>query len=291
MAAIRASRYGSSRGSRGDDRRMTRSVTPLTIALDKLDTKDIWTRYQKDHEDVIRNYLVEKYLPLVRYNAERICKRLPDEVDIDDLIQAGTFGLREAVASFDLARGVKFETYCANRIKGAILDELRAMDWVPRLVRSRTNKLEWARQRIEMASGQPATDEQIAQMLGLEVESEEFEKLKRDSKPTNVSSINRRAFPGDSGREVRELDIVRDESDEGPVSELQRRDLRELITKGLSRAERLIVILYYYEGMTMKEIGSTLDLSESRVSQMHSSILARLKAQMQHRMRELEPVE
>lgn len=289
MAAIRASRYGSSRGSRGDDRRMSRTITPLTIALDSLDTKEVWKRFQKDHEDVVRNYLVEKYLPLVRYNAERICKRLPDEVDIDDLIQAGTFGLREAVASFDLERGVKFETYCANRIKGAILDELRAMDWVPRLVRSRTNKLEWARQRIEMATGQPATEEQIAEVLG--VEGEEFEKVLRDSRPTNISSINRRAFPGDSGREVRELDIVRDDSDDGPVSELQRRDLRELITKGLSRAERLIVILYYYEGMTMKEIGATLDLSESRVSQMHSSILARLKAQMQHRMRELEPVE
>jgi RNA polymerase sigma factor for flagellar operon FliA len=270
---------------------MARSVTPLSIQLDEMDPKDVWTRYQKSHEDAIRNYLVEKYLHLVRYNAERICKRLPDEVDIDDLIQAGTFGLREAVASFDLERGVKFETYCAGRIKGAILDELRAMDWVPRLVRSRTNKLDWARQQIEMATGASATDEQIADMLGLDVSGEEFDKLKRDSKPTSISSINRRAYPGDGGREVRELDIVRDGDDDGPVSELQRRDLRELITKGLSRAERLIVVLYYYEGMTMKEIGATLDLSESRVSQMHSSILARLKAQMQHRMRELEPVE
>lgn len=290
MAAIRASRYGSSRGSRMDDRRLTaRTITPLTIELDKMEVKDVWKRYHQQREDAVRNYLVEKYLPLVRYNAERICKRLPDEVDIDDLIQAGTFGLREAVASFDLERGVKFETYCANRIKGAILDELRAMDWVPRLVRSRTNKLEQARQQIEMATGEPATDEQIA--AALELEGEEFEKVLRDSRPTNITSINRRAFPGDGGREVRELDVVRDESDEGPVSELQRRDLRELITKGLSRAERLIVILYYYEGMTMKEIGATLDLSESRVSQMHSSILARLKAQMQHRMRELEPVQ
>ncbi|MCA9286990.1 MAG: sigma-70 family RNA polymerase sigma factor, partial [Phycisphaerales bacterium] len=154
--------------------------------------------------------------------------------------------------------------------------------------RSRTTKMEMARQRIEMRTGVPATEDQIANELG--IEGEEFEKVVRDGRPTQVRSINQRAYPGDSGREVREIDIVREGDEDGPLSELQRRDLRELITKGLTRAERLIVILYYYEGMTMKEIGSTLDLSESRVSQMHSSILARLKAQMQHRMRELEPV-
>ena len=287
MNAVRSSRFGS-RGSRMDERRHVRTVTPLTIELDELDPKDVWTRFHKKRETAVHNYLVEKFLPLVRYNAERICKRLPDEVDIEDLIQAGTFGLREAVAAFDLDRGVKFETYCAGRIKGAILDELRAMDWVPRLVRSRTTKMEMARQRIEMRTGEPATEDQIASELG--IEGEEFEKVVRDGRPTQVRSINQRAYPGDSGREVREIDIVRDGDEDGPLTELQRRDLRELITKGLTRAERLIVILYYYEGMTMKEIGSTLDLSESRVSQMHSSILARLKAQMQHRMRELEPV-
>ena len=287
MATLRSPRHTSGRGYRSDDRRITRSVSPLSIELDKMDPKDIWSRYQKTKEEPIRNYMLEKYLPLVRYNAERICKRLPDEVEIDDLIQAGSFGLREAINGFKPELGIKFETYCAPRIKGAILDELRAMDWVPRLVRSRTSKMEWARQQIEMATGQPATEEQIAEFLG--VQGEEFEKVRRDSRPTSITSITRRAYPGDSGREARELDIVRDDSDEGPVSELQRRDLRELITKGLSRAERLIVILYYYEGMTMKEIGATLDLSESRVSQMHSSILLRLKAQLQHREREFEP--
>ena len=120
---------------------------------------------------------------------------------------------------------------------------------------------------------------------------DEFEKLKRDSGAVMVRSLTQRCFPSDSGRDVREIDVIRDETQSNPVTDLQRRDLRDLITKGLSRAERLIIILYYYEGMTMKEIGATLDLSESRVSQMHSSILARLKSQMQFRMRELEPVE
>ncbi len=120
---------------------------------------------------------------------------------------------------------------------------------------------------------------------------EEFDKLKRDAAAVSTRSLTQRCFSSDGSRDVREIDVIRDETQTNPLGDIQRRDLRDLMTKGLSRAERLIIVLYYYEGMTMKEIGVTLDLSESRVSQMHSSILARLKAQMQHRSRELEPVE
>jgi RNA polymerase sigma factor FliA len=257
--------------------------------LDKLPINDVWKKYQSAHDENIRNYLMEKFLPLVRYNAERIHTRLPDEVDIEDLMSAGIFGLMDAIDAFDLSRKVKFETYCAPRIRGAILDELRSMDWVPRLVRSRSSKVDQARQMIEKETGEPATDDQVAKRLG--VNGEEFEKLKRDSEAVSTRSLNQRAYASDNGRDVREIDVVRDETQSNPVTDIQRRDLRDLITKGLSRSERLIIILYYYEGMTMKEIGATLDLSESRVSQMHSSILARLKSQMQFRMRELEPVE
>ena len=194
----------------------------------------------------------------------------------------------DAIDAFDLERKVKFETYCAPRIRGAILDELRSMDWVPRLVRHRTSRVDQARQAIEMRLGRRATDQEVAEKL--DIERDEFEKYKRDSQAVSVTSITRKSFQGDGAGEVREIDVVKDDGGTGPVKELQRKDLKDLITKGLSRAERLIVVLYYYEGMTMKEIGQTLDLSESRVSQMHSSILQRLKAQMQHRMRELEPM-
>ncbi len=139
-----------------------------------------------------------------------------------------------------------------------------------------------------MATGTRATDDDVAAKLG--VDTEEFDKIRRDSSSVSTISITRR-YTTDGENEVRELDVTRDESVGNPLRELQEKDLRELVTKGLSRAERLIVILYYYEGMTMKEIGATLDLSESRVSQMHSSILARLKAHMQHRTRELVPAE
>ena len=247
---------------------------------------EVWKEFQATHSEAIRNFIVEKYLHLVRYNAERIYARLPDEVDIEDLMSVGLFGLMDAIDKYDLSREVKFETFCAPRISGAILDELRSMDWVPRLVRHRSGRVEGVRQKIEMELGRKATDDEIAERLQLD--DEEFSKFRRDSKAVAVTSINRNCFNGDGNRELRELDVIKDGSQSSPVKLLQRRDLRELITKGLSRAERLIVILYYYEAMTMKEIGATLDLSESRVSQMHSSILQRLKAQMQHRMKELE---
>ncbi|MBL8963024.1 MAG: FliA/WhiG family RNA polymerase sigma factor [Phycisphaeraceae bacterium] len=249
--------------------------------------QEVWEEYQRTHAEDIRNFLMEKFLPLVRYNAERIYQKLPDEVDIEDLMQAGTFGLKDAVDAFDLERKVKFETYCAPRIRGAILDELRSMDWVPRLVRHRTARFEAVRQQIEMETGESPTDSEVATRIG--VDGEEFDKLRRDGKPINIRSLNQRCFAGENGKDVREIDVIRDESQTNPLSEMARRDLKEFVTKGLNRAERLIVVLYYYENMTMKEIGSTLALSESRVSQMHSSILLRLKAQMQHRMRELEP--
>lgn len=256
---------------------------------DSWPTKEVWEEYQRTRSIDIRNYLMEKYLHLVRYNAERIYARLPDEVDIQDLMSVGLFGLKDAIDAFDLDRGVKFETYCAPRIRGAILDELRSMDWVPRLVRHRTSKVEQARQQFAKQFGRDPTDDELAKRLN--IAGEEFDKLKRDSSAVGTFSLTRKCFQSDGNKDVREIDVIKDESQRNPFSEIQRKDVKDLITKGLSRAERLIVVLYYYEEMTMKEIGATLDLSESRVSQMHSSILARLKAQMQHRARELEPVE
>lgn len=232
----------------------------------------------------LRNRLIERYYDVVRYTAERMHTRLPSEVDVNDLMSAGLFGLMDAIDAFDPGRGVKFETYCAPRIRGAIFDELRSMDWVPRLVRSRTAKVDKVRKEIELSIGRKPTDAEVAERMN--VPASEFEKLQKDSRPVGVVSLDRKCFETDSSRDVREVDVIEDGRQAEPSEVVQRSDLQTLITKGLTRAERLIVILYYYEEMTMKEIGLTLDLSESRVSQMHSSILARLKAQMQHRMKD-----
>jgi len=260
------------------------SKTKRVVPLSERPMDEVWLEYRVAPTLEIRNFLIQKHLEIVRYTAERMHKRLPSEVDVDDLMSSGLFGLMDAIDAFDLDRKVKFETYCTQRIRGAIFDELRAMDWVPRLVRSRTAKVEKVRKTIEMETGQRPTDDEVSTRMN--VAGEEFEKLQKDSRPVGIVSITRKCFDSDGSRDVREIDVIRDARAESPAFTVQKTDLQSLVTKGLSRAERLIVILYYYEEMTMKEIGQTLDLSESRVSQMHSSILARLKAQLQHRERE-----
>ncbi len=259
--------------------------TQVNKAQKEEELMKIWVKFKKDGKEDFRNRLMEEYLFLVKYNAERIYAKLPDEVDLDDLISAGVFGLMDAINSFDLERGVKFSTYCAPRIRGAILDELRSMDWVPRLVRSRASKLEQASKEFECEHGRSASDEEIAGRMG--VSQDEYIKLKRDATAVSLVSLSRKWFETDSQKDICEIDVLEDKSGENPLQEIQKRDLKDVMTRGLTRAEKLIIVLYYYEEMTMKEIGATLDLSESRVSQMHSSILARLKAQILHKRQEI----
>jgi len=231
---------------------------------------ELWKRFKADqsNED-LRNRLIEQYLPLVKYNGERIWSRLPDGVELDDLVSAGTFGLMDAIDAFDMSRGVKFETYCVPRIRGAMLDELRTMDWVPRLVRSKASKLNEALKQLEAKLGRAPADAEVAEHMGLS--REDFEKLLIEANAVSLVSLNKKWCETDSSKEVHEIDILEDKKGEDPV------------TKGLNRNERLIIILYYYEELTMKEIGATLDLSESRVSQMHSAIVERLQGQLGRR--------
>ena len=199
----------------------------------------VWLTYKAEGTEEWRNVLIEQYLTLVRYTAERINYKLPSEVDVDDLYSAGVFGLMHAINAYDLSRGIKFETYCTQRVMGAIYDELRANDWVPRLVRSRTAKVERARKAIEMETGEKASNEEIIKLM--EVDENEFEKLDRDSRPIMMTSLNRKAYDSDSSREVTEIDVISDARQENPIHELQKKDLQLLLTKGLSRAEHLIV--------------------------------------------------
>jgi len=243
---------------------------------------EVWQQYKKDPtQRDLRNRLVERYLPLVKYNGERIWSRLPDGVELDDLISAGVFGLMDAIKAFDLSRGVKFETYCVPRIRGAMLDELRSMDWVPRLVRSKASKLNEAVRQLEANLGRHPTEIELAQRMELTVA--ELEKMITDANAVGLISLNKKWYETDSYKDVREIDILEDKKGEDPTRRIQKSDLMRLVTKGLNRNERLIIILYYYEEMTMKEIGSTLDLSESRVSQMHSAIVQRLQGQLGRR--------
>jgi len=250
----------------------------------EVDISKVWQKFHKDRTQQLRNVLMEHYLPLVKYTAERIYVKLPDKVELDDLVSAGIFGLIDAIDAFDRERGVKFETYCTPRVRGAILDELRSMDWVPRLVRARAHQLANATRTLQAQLGRIPTERETAGELNMNME--EFRRLQRDASAVGLISLNNKYYDDEGDKEIREMDIIRDQKSEDPLLEAQKRDLKNLITKGLTRAERLVIVLYYYEEMTMKEIGATLDLSESRVSQMHSSIVARLKAQLDTRKRE-----
>lgn len=248
------------------------------------DIEAVWERFFENKTEELRNIIMEHYLHIVKYTAERIYVKLPDKVELDDLISAGIFGLMDAIDAFDPERGVKFATYCTPRIRGAILDELRSMDWVPRLVRSRAHQLNNATRTLEAHLGRLPTDKEIAKELALS--TADFRRLQRDATAIGLVSLSNKFSDSDGNKDIREIDIIEDKKSIDPRLEVQKLDLKTLLNKGLSRAERLILVLYYYEEMTMKEIGVTLDLSESRVSQMHSSIVARLKAQLDTRKRE-----
>ena len=251
-------------------------------ARDDSEIMAVWRQFKADPDSQeLRNRLVERYMPLVRYNGERIWARLPEGVELDDLVSAGIFGLMDAIEAFDLSRGVKFETYCVPRIRGAMLDELRTMDWVPRLVRSKASKLQEATKTLETRLGRHPTGIELATHMSMPVA--DLEKMMVEASAVNLISLNKKWYETDSYKDVREIDILEDKKGEDPTRRIQKNDLMRLVTKGLNRNERLIIILYYYEELTMKEIGATLDLSESRVSQMHSSIVQRLQEQLGRR--------
>jgi RNA polymerase sigma factor for flagellar operon FliA len=225
-------------------------------------------------------------MPLVKYHAERIHSRLPDQVELDDLVSVGVFGLMDAIDAFDLSRGVKFESYATLRVRGAILDELRNMDWVPRLVRARASKIDRAIKAFELRAGRPPSDDELAAEMGLSAVG--LEKMRFEADATGLCSLDKKWYETDSYKDVCEVDLLKDGKAEGPALRAAKRDLLRLVTRGLNRAERLIIILYYYEGVTMKEIGATLDLSESRVSQVHKEVVGRVRGLLDRRRAEFD---
>ncbi len=261
----------------------TFSVKKTNTAAEKLrkdamandDGDQLWALFKAKPTNEARNRLVERYMPLVRNRAERVWSRLPEGIDLDDLISAGTFGLMDAIAAYDLSRGVRFEAFSLPRIQGAMVDELRSMDWVPRMVRSKASKLNEAYKTLEIQLGRKPTDPEVAEHLGISVE--ELRHLFAETHSVNITSLDKTWSENDGSKDVREADFIADRRSEDPTERLAKIDLIRSFTKGLNKTERMVVILYYYEGLTMREIGAALELSESRVSQMHSAIVERIK--------------
>jgi RNA polymerase sigma factor for flagellar operon FliA len=243
----------------------------------------LWEEYRRTKDPALKNVLSEEYLPIVRFVADKMIGRLPHNVQVEDLVSAGVFGLFEAVERFDLSRGVKFETYCVGRIHGAMLDELRHLDWVPRLTRARANKLEAACTRLQRQNGRPPTDVELAQELGLSLE--QLDELYREVSGAGLVNAQRRTLEKEENQLG--VDIREDDKIEGPLPASARRDLVEFCKKKLSAKERYILMMYYFEDLTLKEIGQALDLSESRVCQLHAKLISRLRGFLKHRQAEI----
>lgn len=219
-----------------------------------------------------RNQILENYLPLVRTIAADLCANTSANVEFDDLMSTGIFGLIDAAESYDPSREVKFSTYCKPRIRGAMIDALRESDWVPRLTRQRCNKLKKAVTSLESRLERKPTEEEL--IAEMDVSLKEFKRIIRDSNPVNLVTLSHIAsgVDDDSG-----VDTIKNERAAEPGSLLERQDSYEYLLKGLKRVERLIIDLYYNENLTMCQIGSILNISESRVSQIHTDVLDRLR--------------
>ena len=226
---------------------------------------------------------VERYSPLIRYLADRLAARLPDHINKDDLVSAGVLGLIDAVDKFDPARAIMFKTYAEFRIKGAMLDELRSLDWVPRSIRKKSNQLEKLWQRLEGELGRPPSDEEAAAALSLSVV--DYLKLLDEVRTINILDLDAfKAVDKTGARESRDIyDLLADENALDALTLLSQDEMRDVLAKSiedLAEKERLVVTLYYHEELTMKEIGQVLGYTESRISQLHTKSLLRLRAKL-----------
>lgn len=236
---------------------------------------DVWTRYKTEPRIQDRNRLITQYSLLVKYNAERIWARLPDGVELDDLISAGTFGLMDAIDNFDIERGIKFETYCVPRIRGAMLDELRTMDWVPRLARARYSKMTHTIEAAQRTAGKPLSYSEKAKAMGMT--EKEFGAFLKENHAVGILSLNKKLREKETHKDMCEIDILEDRRAPQPDENLGSEDFMKAIMSGLNSTERTIITSYYQREMTMKQIGEMISLSESRVSQMHASVIHRMK--------------
>ncbi len=246
-----------------------------------------WERYKNDGSLEARDELILAYVPLVKYVAGRISVGLPSNVDFDDLVSYGFFGLVDAVEKFDPDRGVKFETYAVARIKGAVIDGLRSVDWVPRSVRQKAKELESTVAALEGKLGRPATDQEISEALGISLE--QYYELLSQVKGISLASLDE-VWTGDPDEEgkLRFGQMIEDKWSEDPGATVEDVEVKRVLAEAIDQLperERLVIALYYYEGLTLKEIGEVLGVSESRISQIHTKAIVRFRGRL-HRYRE-----
>ncbi len=245
--------------------------------MDENSRNHLWKEYMSTKNSEIRDKIILEYAPLVKIVAGRLSIYLGYNVEYDDLVGYGIFGLIDAIDKFDYDKGVKFETYASLRIRGAILDQIRKMDWIPRSLRQKQKKMEAAISKIETQYGRPAKDEEIASELG--IETEELINWQGQAKITNIISLDE--FVEAAGE--KEVNVIKSNSYEQPESIALKNEIKQQLMDSLETLtdkERKVILLYYYEELTLKEISRILEVSESRVSQLHTKALQKMKVKL-----------
>ncbi len=247
--------------------------------MDETGKKKLWEDYADTKSPEIREKIILEYAPLVKVVAGRLSMYLGYNVEYDDLVSYGIFGLIDAIDKFDCLKDVKFETYASLRIRGAILDQIRKMDWIPRTIRQKQKRIDAAIKEIEAQYGRSATDEEIAKRLG--ITDDEYLDWQSQMKITNVVSLNEFL---EQGSEVsNEAGSTRSSTFDSPEEILEREELKKMLAQALellTEKERKVVLLYYYEDLTLKEISNILEVSESRISQLHTRALQKMRGKM-----------
>jgi RNA polymerase sigma factor for flagellar operon FliA len=248
-----------------------------------IELRDLWRRYKSSGDGRARERLVVAYSPLVKYVSGRMASGLPAHVEEADLISYGLVGLISAIERFDLDREIKFETYAITRIKGAIIDELRSLDWVPRSVRARARDIERANAKLEHRLQRAPTDEEMS--LELEMTVDEFQEALLQISNSSVAALDELWTVSDaSGDQVSLLDTLQDPGAPDPAQIMDATEMKDRVADAISRLperEKLVVALYYYENLTLREIGEVLGVTESRISQLHTKAVLRLRSRLQ----------
>lgn len=245
---------------------------PPALALDE--TRNVsWIRFRQTGDICCRRALAENYLPLVRYHAKRLHDRLPPLVERDDLVSAGYFGLDEAIGKFDPGRGVRFENFAIKRIRYSMIDYLRDMDYVPKCRRRKASRGESLKEHFRQFAGRSASEEELAGLFG----TDDPAVVRRHDAVPSIGSLSRKRLEGDEGHAVITADLMADVRAAPPGQSVARREVIDLLTAGLPADQRLVLVLYYVQDLTMRVIAQTIGVTESRVSQLHQTVLKRLR--------------
>ena len=243
--------------------------------------KEVWRNYRDTGDQSIRDAIVKQYAPLVKYVAGKVSVGMPQSVDFDDLVGFGVFGLFDAIEKFDPDKHVKFKTYAVTRIRGAIFDELRSIDWVPRSVRQKTREIDETVQHLEARLGRSATDDEVAGEMGMSLE--QYNQMMLKVSGTSMLSLNDVWYTGEDNDKISIVESIEAPNSLRPDAIAEKDEMRRVIVEAINdlpEKEKKVLVLYYYEDLTLKEIGKVLDVTESRISQLHTKAISRLRGKL-----------